>query len=74
MNISESGALVEGSLPGAEIGATFVVEWTCFHPLEPIGLPARLVRQTDSGFAVQFIEEAPFFRTLLKLARLEALR
>ncbi len=70
LDISATGAAVEGAPPHEKIGGALVLQFECFGTIEPIGLDATLVRLTDRGFAVQFTEPEPFLKALLKLAML----
>ncbi len=70
LDISVTGAGIEGAPPHEQLGGTLVLQFECFGTIEPIGLDATLVRLTDRGFAVQFTEPEPFLKALLKLAML----
>ena len=70
LDISATGAAVEGTPPHEQLGGALVLQFECFGTIEPIGLNATLVRLTDRGFAVQFSEPEPFLKALLKIAML----
>ncbi len=70
LDISVTGAGIEGAPPHEQIGGTLVLQFECFGTIEPIGLDATLVRLTGRGFAVQFTEPDPFLKALLKIAML----
>ncbi len=70
LDISVTGAAVEGTPPHEQLGGPLVLQFECFGTIEPIGLDATLVRLTERGFAVQFTEPEPFLKALLKLAML----
>jgi len=70
VDISATGASVEGPPPQEEVGQAFVLELDCFGTPTSIGLGVWLVRLNEQGFAVQFTETEPFLRALLKIALL----
>jgi hypothetical protein len=53
-NISESGALVEDAEPLVVAGGRIRLRFAFFAESVPVEIPATVVRETSSGFAVQF--------------------
>ncbi len=70
LDISATGAALEGAPPHDQLGGALVLQFECFDTVETIGLAARLVRLTERGFAVAFTEPDPFLTALLKIAML----
>ena len=70
VDVSNSGARVEGLPPEAELGSTVEVELCTLPGEDPIVFPAKLARMCDGGFAVEFLERDPFLRAVLRLASL----
>jgi len=53
-NISESGALVEDAEPLVVAGGRIRLRFAFFEDSLPVEIPASVVRETASGFGVQF--------------------
>ncbi|HXZ84768.1 MAG TPA: PilZ domain-containing protein [Myxococcota bacterium] len=53
-NISESGALVEDAEPLVVAGGRIRLRFAFFEDSLPVEIPAAVVRETASGFGVQF--------------------
>jgi hypothetical protein len=53
-NISESGALVEDADPLVVAGGRVRLRFAFFQDSLPVEIPATVVRETPTGFAVQF--------------------
>jgi hypothetical protein len=54
LNISESGALVEDAEPLVVAGGRIRLRFAFFEDSLPVEIPASVVRETASGFGVQF--------------------
>ncbi len=70
VDISATGAHIEGAPAPEQIGGALVLQLDCFGGIGPIEFAARLVRPMEPGFAVEFTEPEPFLRALLKIALL----
>ncbi len=70
MELSASGALIEGLQARGDIDALLTLRFFCFGTPQPIELSVRLVRPTESGFAVRFLDPERFLRALLQIATL----
>ena len=70
LDISDTGAGIEGAPPHEQLGGPLVLQFDCFGTVDSIGLAARLVRLTERGFAVEFTEPEALLRALLKIAML----
>jgi hypothetical protein len=70
VDVSNSGARVEGLPPEVDLGATIEVELCTLPGAEPLIFPAKMARMCDGGFAVEFLERDPFLRAVLRLTRL----
>jgi hypothetical protein len=66
-NISESGALVEEADPLVVSGGRIRLRFAFFEDSLPVELPATVVRETPSGFAVQFAGLDARLRSVLAL-------
>ena len=53
-NISESGALVEDAAPLVVAGCRIRLRFAFFEDSLPVEIPASVVRETATGFGVQF--------------------
>ncbi len=64
-NISSSGALIEEVDPPLLSGGKIALSFTPFDDSKPIELRATIVRETDTGFAVEFDElDVPTYKIL----------
>ena len=70
VELSASGALIEGPQAGGEIGALLTLRFFCFGTAQPIELGVQVVRPTEGGFAARFLDPEPFLRALLQIATL----
>ena len=72
--ISSSGALIEEVDPPLLSGGKIALSFTPFDDSKPIELRATIVRETDTGFAVEFDElDVPTYK-ILRTAISEAIR
>jgi len=67
-NISTSGALIEPAKPLPLAGTRLVLRFSFYEGSVPIDVPARVVRETPGGFAVEFLGMDERTRSLLGLA------
>ncbi len=72
-NISSSGALIEDAEPPLLAGGEVKLEFSLFADSLPIKIKARVVRETEEGFAVQFQKADPRTRQILRAAIKKAL-
>lgn len=68
LNISHSGALIEPAEPLLISGGEIRLRFSFLESSVPIEIRARVVRETDHGFAVQFVDLTPRIAAVLKLA------
>lgn len=67
-NISHSGALIEQAEPLLIAGGDVRLRFSFFESSLPVEIRAKVVRETDQGFAVRFVELTPRITAVLKLA------
>ena len=53
-NLSLTGALVEQAEPTLIAGGSIVLQFSFFDESLPVEIPAKVVRETETGFAVHF--------------------
>lgn len=67
-NISTTGALIEPASPLPMAGVRITLQFSFLEESVPISVPARVVRETERGFAVEFLGLAERTRSLLGVA------
>jgi hypothetical protein len=72
-NISSSGALIENAEPLLLAGGEVQLSFSIFGNSLPITVPAKVVRETETGFGVEFLEMNVRSRKILKMAITKAL-
>ncbi len=65
-NVSYSGALVEPASESIELGTRLVLRCSLFVGSFDIELAGEIVRNTDGGFAVRFVDLGPRQMDLLR--------
>jgi hypothetical protein len=74
-NISSTGARISEATTSVPVGAKLRLEFGSLSGLPPIPMQSEVVRLTEDGFAVQFVEEEAdrqaLLRRLLEMAREE---
>ena len=73
-NISATGALIEEAEPPLLSGGEVTLKFSIHEGSVPLSIRATVVRETDLGFAIEFIEMNPRTRKVLKLSIAKALR
>ena len=68
LNISESGALIGEAQPLLVAGGRIRVRFSFLEDSLPVELPAKVVRETEDGFAISFLDTEPRTKNLLRIA------
>jgi c-di-GMP-binding flagellar brake protein YcgR len=73
-NISSTGALIEDADPPLLSGGEVTLRFSIFEDSAPITIRGKVVRETENGFGVEFVEMDPRTRKVLKTAVSKALK
>ncbi len=67
-NISKSGALIEDADPLVTPGSTIKLRLSFLEDSIPVEIPAQVIRESGTGFAVEFKKLTPRTRAVLGMA------
>jgi hypothetical protein len=68
-DISIKGALIDGADLGLEVGSSVRLMISLVEGALPVRVTAKVVRETETGFAVEFTGLEPRLQQVIRLAR-----